>query len=83
MSIYALALMAVFSRVAETLFARPQMIRNFPVPDAKWCLPSSNLTELSGCIAMTDKEDECGGKESQEDKLDCYCTQEVLNSIFE
>jgi hypothetical protein len=46
-------------------------------------LPSANMTALSGCIAMTDKEDECGGKESQEEKLDCYCTQEMLNSFFE
>ncbi len=53
------------------------------VPPAKLCLPSSGLKELSGCIAMSDKEDECGGKETDDDKLDCFCTQEVLNAYFE
>lgn len=53
------------------------------VPPAEWCLPSAHLKELSGCIAMTDKEDECGGKSSDEEKLDCYCTQEMLSSFYE
>ena len=53
------------------------------VPPAEWCLPSAHLKELSGCIAMTDKEDECGGKASDTEKLDCYCTQEVLSSFYE
>jgi hypothetical protein len=53
------------------------------VPPAELCLPSSHLKELSGCIAMTEKEDECDGKASNEEKLDCYCTQEMLSSYFE
>lgn len=53
------------------------------VPPAEWCLPSAHLKELSGCIAMTDKEDECGGKSSDEEKLDCYCTQEMLSSFYD
>ncbi|KAH0543159.1 hypothetical protein FGG08_002504 [Glutinoglossum americanum] len=53
------------------------------VPPAEWCLPSAHLKELSGCIAMTDKEDECGGKASDKEKLDCYCTQEMLSSFYE
>jgi hypothetical protein len=53
------------------------------VPPAELCLPSAHLKELSGCIAMTDKEDECGGKGSEEEKLDCYCTQEMLSSFYE
>jgi len=47
------------------------------VPPAEWCLPSPYLKELSGCIAMTDKEAECGIKGSEDEKLDCYCTQEM------
>ena len=53
------------------------------VPPAEWCLPSAHLKELSGCIAMTNKEDECGAKASAEEKLDCYCTQEMLSSFYE
>jgi hypothetical protein len=53
------------------------------VPPAEWCLPSAHLKELSGCVAMTDKEDECGGKGSEKVKLDCYCTQEMLSSFYE
>jgi len=53
------------------------------VPPAEWCLPSSGLKELSGCIAMTNKEEECEGKSSNDEKLDCYCTQEMLSSYFE
>jgi hypothetical protein len=53
------------------------------VPPAEWCLPSAHLKELSGCVAMTDKEDECGGKGSEKEKLDCYCTQEMLSSFYE
>jgi hypothetical protein len=83
MILYTLALLAILSKVTEAGLALPYGLRSFPVPDAKWCLPSANMTALSGCIAMTDKEDECGGKESQEEKLDCYCTQEMLNSFFE
>ena len=53
------------------------------VPPAEWCLPSAHLKELSGCIAMTNKEDECGGKGSDDEKLDCYCAQEMLTSFYE
>jgi hypothetical protein len=53
------------------------------VPPAEWCLPSAHMKELSGCIAMTDKEDECGAKASEEERLDCYCTQEMLSSFYE
>lgn len=52
------------------------------MPPAELCLPSSHLKELSGCIAMTKKEDECAAKETKDEKLDCYCTQEMLSSIF-
>lgn len=52
------------------------------VPPAELCLPSAHLKELSGCIAMTDKEDECAAKETEDEKLDYYCTQEMLSSIF-
>jgi len=52
------------------------------VPPAEWCLPSSHLKELSGCIKMTNLEDECGGKSSEEERLDCYCTQEMLSSFY-
>ncbi|KAF2473546.1 uncharacterized protein BDR25DRAFT_217272 [Lindgomyces ingoldianus] len=31
---------------------------------------------------MTDKEDECSAKKTENEKLDCYCTQEMLSSIF-
>jgi hypothetical protein len=75
MIVYALYfVIAITSKIVEA---------GFPVPDAKWCLPSANMTELSGCIAMTDLEDECGGKNSDEEKLECYCTQEMLDSFFE
>jgi hypothetical protein len=51
-------------------------------PPAQFCFPSANLTELSGCIAMCDKEGECEGKSSQEEKLECACTQELLDAYF-
>jgi len=53
------------------------------VPPAEFCLPSAHLKELSGCIAMTDKEEECSGKASDGEKLDCFCTQEMLSAYFE
>jgi hypothetical protein len=53
------------------------------VPPAEWCLPSAHLKELSGCIAMSNKQDECGAKVSEEERLDCYCTQEMLSSFYE
>ena len=53
------------------------------VPPVEFCLPSSHLKELSGCIAMTNKEEECNGKASDDEKLDCFCTQEMLSSYFE
>ncbi|KAH8690409.1 hypothetical protein GQ44DRAFT_780447 [Phaeosphaeriaceae sp. PMI808] len=31
---------------------------------------------------MTDKEDACRAKETEDEKLDCYCTQEMLTFIF-
>ena len=52
------------------------------VPPAEWCLPSSHLKELSGCIAMTDLEEKCEAEPSEDEKLDCYCTQEVLSSYY-
>lgn len=52
------------------------------VPPAEFCLPSAHLDKLSGCIAMTDKEDECGGKETEDEKLECFCTQEMLSSFY-
>lgn len=52
------------------------------VPPAELCLPTAHLKKLEGCIAMTDKEDECAAKESDDEKLKCYCTQETLDSIF-
>jgi hypothetical protein len=53
------------------------------VPPADLCLPTSGLKELSGCIAMTNKEEECAGKASNEDKITCFCTQEMLSSYYE
>ena len=32
---------------------------------------------------MTDLEEECGGKPTNDEKLDCYCTQEMLSAYFE
>lgn len=52
------------------------------VPPAEMCLPSAHLDKLAGCIAMTDKEDECGGKENEDEKLECFCTQEMLSSFY-
>ena len=53
------------------------------VPPAEWCLPSSGLKELSGCVRWTDLRDECDGKGSEEERLECYCTQEYLSSLYE
>jgi hypothetical protein len=53
------------------------------VPPAEWCLPTAHLKELSGCIAMTDKEDECAGKGTEDAKLDCFCTQDMLTAYYE
>ena len=53
------------------------------VPSAEFCLPSSGLKELSGCIAMTNKQAECREKSTYEEKIDCYCTQEKLSAFHE
>ena len=53
------------------------------VPPAEWCLPNAHLKELSGCIAMANKEDECAAKRTHEEQLDCYCTQAMLTSLYE
>jgi hypothetical protein len=53
------------------------------VPPAELCLPSSGLKELSGCVKWTDLRDECNAKESEEARLECYCTQEYLSSLYE
>jgi hypothetical protein len=52
------------------------------VPPAEFCLPTSGLKELSGCIAMTDKQDECGAKGTNDEKINCYCTQEMLSGFL-
>jgi hypothetical protein len=53
------------------------------VPPAEWCLPTSGLKELSGCVAMTSREEECATKDSKEDKVACFCTQEMLSFYYE
>ena len=52
------------------------------VPPAEFCLPTSGLKELSGCIAMTNKQDECRAKGTDNEKIDCYCTQEMLSGFL-
>ena len=51
-------------------------------PPAAFCLPSANLTELSGCVAMCNKEGICEEKSTEEQRLDCVCSQEQLDSYF-
>jgi len=53
------------------------------VPPASMCLPNSGLTELSGCAAMVDITQRCSAKETVEDRLQCACVQELLNSYQE
>ena len=53
------------------------------VPPAKMCLPSAHLKELSGCIDMINKEDECAAKDTRDNQLDCYCVQEMLTAYYE
>ncbi|KAG9229332.1 hypothetical protein BJ875DRAFT_489015 [Amylocarpus encephaloides] len=53
------------------------------VPPAEWCLPNSGLKELSGCIAMTNREKECGEKPTDDEKLNCFCVQEMLSSYYD
>lgn len=64
--------------LAGTIFSANACV----VPPAEFCLPSANLTELSGCIAMCDLEDKCGSNAVEATQLDCYCQQEILSSIF-
>ncbi|ORY12581.1 hypothetical protein BCR34DRAFT_600472 [Clohesyomyces aquaticus] len=64
------------------VFAILSLSKSGFVPPAEWCLPSAHLKELSGCVAMTDLEDECGTKQTEDAKLDCYCSQEMLSSYF-
>jgi hypothetical protein len=53
------------------------------VPPAEFCLPTAGLKELSGCIAMTNKQDSCREKGTDEEKVDCYCTQDMLSAFIE
>lgn len=53
------------------------------VPPAEFCLPTAHLKELSGCIAMTNKQDSCREKGTTEEKVGCYCTQEMLSAFIE
>ncbi|OQU98774.1 hypothetical protein CLAIMM_04504 [Cladophialophora immunda] len=64
-----------------TLFVR--LCNSGFVPPAEFCLPGSGLKELSGCIKWTRLRDECGGKDSEEAKLECLCTQEYLSSLYD
>lgn len=52
------------------------------VPDASLCLPTANLTELSGCVAMTDYQSQCRGFGTDEEKIGCYCQQEMLSDFY-
>jgi hypothetical protein len=53
------------------------------VPPASWCLPSSNLTSLSGCIAMNNYVDQCAALSTNESRINCYCQQEMLSDFYE
>lgn len=53
------------------------------VPPASWCLPSSNLTSLSGCIAMSNYVEQCSALSTNESRIDCYCQQEMLSDFYE
>lgn len=52
------------------------------VPPAEFCLPDSGLKELSGCVKWTDLRDKCNAMDSEEARLECYCTQEYLSSLY-
>jgi len=53
------------------------------VPPASLCLPNSGLVELSGCAAMVEITQRCSARETVEDRLQCACVQELLNSYQE
>src|SRR5277367_3455159 len=53
------------------------------VPPASWCLPTSNLTSLSGCIAMNNYLDQCAALSTNESIINCYCQQEMLSDFYE
>jgi len=53
------------------------------VPPAEMCLPDSGLKELSGCLAMDRRSELCRSKETREEKIDCFCVQEMLQSYYE
>jgi hypothetical protein len=53
------------------------------VPPVSLCLPNSGLTELSGCAAMVEINQRCSAKATVEEKLQCACVQELLNSYQE
>jgi hypothetical protein len=55
----------------------------FLLPPAELCFPDSGLKELSGCKAMATISDLCKSKTTLEEKLECFCTQEMLSSYFE
>ncbi|KAH9210189.1 hypothetical protein DL95DRAFT_466092 [Leptodontidium sp. 2 PMI_412] len=52
------------------------------VPPADWCLPSAHLTELSGCLAMNDYHARCKALVTDEEKVDCFCQQEMLSDYY-
>jgi hypothetical protein len=53
------------------------------VPPASWCLQTSNLTSLSGCIAMNSYLDQCAALDTNQSRINCYCQQEMLSDYYE
>lgn len=74
---------AVYASLATVANSIPQLdFVTGVVPLAEFCLPSANLTELSGCVEMTEYHAHCRNFSTDEEKIDCFCQQEMLSDYY-
>ncbi|KAH7304876.1 hypothetical protein BKA65DRAFT_205305 [Rhexocercosporidium sp. MPI-PUGE-AT-0058] len=75
-------LVAVFASLTNATLLQRQEFLLGGVPAAEWCLPSAHLTELSGCLAMNDYHARCKALSTEQEKIDCFCQQEMLSDYY-
>ncbi|PVH78371.1 hypothetical protein DL98DRAFT_590492 [Cadophora sp. DSE1049] len=78
----ALLLMSTLASLARAILLPRQDFVMGNVPPAEWCLPSAHLTELSGCIAMNEYHASCKALTTDQEKINCFCQQEMLSDYY-
>lgn len=68
--------------VSAIIIPRQDLFALGGVPPAEFCLPSAHLTEMSGCLAMTEYLSQCRTFSTDEEKINCYCQQEMLSEYY-